>query len=169
MVKRLRVDSNRDSKYFLRNVNLMDEPASPEMGKRREQEEFTEFIRQKSASMSKEERKELERTKELLTIVQAGADLTLVESAEDRQARVSASAEEFLCGIYDAVIESNSEESLRNRSTDDDEQKSATSSLDLPMEVLDVVQERVERVLSAVYFDAMEMRTETEILKSHFT
>ena len=67
MVKRLRVDSARDTKYFLRNVNLDEEPSSPEKQVLQEQKEFKEIL--ESAPMSKEERHKLERTKELLTIV----------------------------------------------------------------------------------------------------
>ena len=60
MVKRLRVDSARDTKYFLRNVNLGEEPSSPEKQVLQEQKEIKEIL--ESAPMSNEERHKIERT-----------------------------------------------------------------------------------------------------------
>ena len=57
-------------------------------------------------SKSPEEKKELQRTQELLGYVQAGADKLLLESAEEKTRRIEEGAEQLLSAIYEVAIDS---------------------------------------------------------------
>lgn len=88
MVRRLRVDSNRDIQRSLRHIHLADD-SSPDQFDRlllsSEQQQLSELIQKSISSNNSQEVIQLERTRELLGYVQAGTEkLITKESPTDR-------------------------------------------------------------------------------------
>ena len=108
MVRRLRRDSAKDAKHFLRKIELPASLASPEKDSQEEQEGIRVLLADSKKNMSQTEQTQLARARDLLDLIQTGGDDLLVPKEpvhlEQEGLEAEQLADQLLLLIYESAL-----------------------------------------------------------------